>query len=285
MSDQDLVVLAGILQDLSGFPAWADRMQLGHLAFHLLGRLVNDPAGFASDPAFAAADGTSALAVDGAVFVGGSQGGILGGAVSAVTDQWERVVLAVPGIGYNTLLTRSSNWPQYQAVVDAAYEDPLGRAIGLELIQLLWDRGENAAYAQHLTQDPYPGVPAKTVLLVESFGDHQVANVSTEVLARTIGATVTDPALAPGRSSAVEPMWGIEVVTLPTTGSFLSVWDFGTPASPPDNRPPLPPESGTDPHGAVTSEPGVLLQAIGFLRTGEIPDVCGAAPCLGRPLD
>ena len=43
---------------------------------------------------------------------------------------------------------------------------------------------------------------AKDVILLEAFGDHQVANVSTEVLARTIGAAVTEPALAPGRSTA-----------------------------------------------------------------------------------
>lgn len=282
MSDQDLGTLAAILQDLSGFPAQADRMQQGQLAFHLLGRLVNDPAGFAADPAFQSADGTPLLAEDGAVFVGGSQGGILGGVVSSVTDEWDRVVLAVPGLGYNLLLTRSSNWPQYQTIVTEAYPDPQEQTIGLELIQLLWDRGENAGYAQHLTADPYPGVPAKTVLLIEAFGDHQVANVSTEILARTIGATVLDPALAPGRSPDEEPMWGIEVLdALPTTGSYLSVWDFGTPASPPANLPPSSPEYGDDPHGRVAEHLPTLLQAIGFLRTGEITDTCAGTPCQG----
>lgn len=286
MATEDLPTVIATLEELSAFPAQADRMQQGQLAFSLLGRLVNAPDGFASDPAFQTGAGASLLAEDGAVFVGNSQGGVLGGAVSAVTDEWDRAVLGVPGIGYNLLLPRSSDWPEFQAVFDPAYPDPIDRLIVLELIQLLWDRGENSAYAQHLTTDPYDGVPAKTVLLVEAFGDHQVANLSTEVLARTIGAAVIDPALAPGRSPAVEPYWGIEVLDgFPTTRSVLSVWDYGTPAPPTVNLPPLEPEYGEDPHGAGSSEPGVLTQALTFLTTGEVVDVCGGAPCRGRQLD
>jgi len=285
MSTEDLPTVTSILEDVSGFPQQADRMQQGHVAFSLLGRLVNRPDGFASDRAFRAG-GRPLLAEDGAVFVGNSQGGILGGAVSAVTDEWERVVLGVPGIGYNLLLPRSSDWPEFQAIFDPAYPDPVDRMIVLELIQLLWDRGENSAYAQHLTVDPYDGVPVKTVLLVEAFGDHQVANVSTEVLARTIGARVREPALEEGRSEAVEPFFGIDVLDgFPTTESVLSVWDYGTPAPPPVNLPPLEPDYGEDPHGAGSSEPGVLTQALTFLTSGEIIDPCNGGPCQGRQID
>lgn len=286
MATEDLGTVTSILQDVSGFPAQADRLQQGQMAFSLLGRLANDPAGFAGDTAFQTRLGESLLSEAGAVFVGNSQGGVLGGAVSAVTDEWDRAVLGVPGIGYNLLLPRSSDWPQFQAVFDPAYPDPIDRVITLELIQLLWDRGENSAYAQHLTTDPYDGVPAKTVLLVEAFGDHQVANVSTAVLARTIGAAVMDPALEPGRSEDVEPFWGIAVLDgFPATSSVLSVWDYGTPASPTVNLPPTDPEYGQDPHGAGSSEPGVLTQALTFLTSGEVIDVCRGAPCRGRQID
>lgn len=286
MASEDLATVGSALTDLSLFPAQADRMQQGQLAFVLLGRLVNRAEGFAADPAFRDADGNPLLAENGAVFVGNSQGGILGGVASAVADEWQRVVLGVPGIGYNLLLQRSSNWPRFQSIYDEAYPDPVDRLIGFELIQLLWDRGENSGYAQHLTTNTYPGVSPKTVLLVEAFGDHQVANVSTEILARTIGAAVIRPALEDGRSADVEPFWGIETLDgFPTTRSVLSVWDFGTPASPPDNRPPLPPDYGTDPHGAGSSETNLLLQAVTFLVTGEIIDTCGGAPCLGRQID
>lgn len=286
MAAEDLPTVASILEDVSGFPALADRLQQGQLAFVLLGRLLNDPSGFASAPAFGTGDGSSFLARDGAVFVGNSQGGVLGGAASAVSDEWDRVVLGVPGIGYNLLLPRSSDWPQFQAVFDPAYPDPIDRVLVGELMQLLWDRGENSAYAQHLTADPYPGTHAKTVLLVEAFGDHQVANVSTEILARTIGAVAARPALAGGRSLDDEPQWGIAALDgFPTTRSVLSVWDFGTPPPPTVNLPPLSPRYGEDPHGAGTGEPGVLTQVVTFLTSGEIVDVCDGAPCQGRRID
>lgn len=278
MSAEDLPTVGRILADASEFPAVADRLQLGQLAFHLLGRLVDDPDGFASDPAFQLADGSSRLEPDSAVFVGLSQGGILGGAVTAVTDQWTRAVLGVPGMGYNTLLTRSSNWPQFQPTFEGAYPDATDRALVLELIQLLWDRGENSGYAQHLDD--------AEVLLIEAIGDHQVANVSTEVLARTIGATVAPDDPYAVRSDDAEPLWGLERADgFPTTAPFLSVWDYGTPLPPPDNRAPTEPEFGEDPHGAGSDEVGVLTLALGFLTSGEVTDTCGAAPCLGTQLD
>jgi hypothetical protein len=52
------------------------------------------------------------------------------------------------------------------------------------------------------TSDPLPGTPAHTVLMHEAFADHQVANITTEVEARTIGASIAWPALAPGRHTA-----------------------------------------------------------------------------------
>lgn len=286
MASEDLGTVAENLAELSGFPRQADRMLQGQLAFVLLGRLVNHPDGFASHEAFQSDDGSPLVAEGGAVFVGNSQGGILGGAASAVSDEWSRAVFGVPGIGYNLLLQRSSNWPRFQEIFESAYPDPVDGLIALEVIQLLWDRGENSGYAQHLTADPYPGVTPKTVLLVHAFGDHQVANVSTEILARTIGAAVRKPALEPGRSLDVEPMWGIEELDgFPTTRSVLSVWDYGTPPPPPVNLPPLSPEFGRDPHGAGSSETNVLLQAITFLTTGEIIDTCGGGPCQGRRID
>lgn len=273
MATEDLPTVGRILADASEFPAVADRLQQGHLAFHLLGRLVNDPDGFASDPAFA-----GALEPDAAVFVGLSQGGILGGAVSAVTDQWTRAVLGVPGMGYNTLLTRSSNWPQFQPTFEGAYPDATDRALVLELIQLLWDRGENSGHAQHLDD--------AEVLLIEAIGDHQVANVSTEVLARTIGATVAPDDPYAVRSDDVEPLWGLARADgFPTTAPFLSVWDYGTPLPPAGNVAPTEPAFGEDPHGAGSEEVGVLTQALGFLTSGEIADTCGAAPCLGVQID
>jgi hypothetical protein len=186
--------------------------------------------------------------------------------VSAITNEWDRVVLGVPGINYSLLLTRSSNWPRFQTVFDAAYPTSVDRLLALELIQLLWDRGENQGYVQHLVSDTYDGITPKSVLMVQAFGDHQVANVSTEVLARTLDAVAQSPALGDGRSPDVEPFWGIDPIEgTPTDGAVVALWDFGTPAPPPVNLPPTEPEFGEDPHGAGSDETRVIEQAFAWL--------------------
>ena len=98
----------------------------------------------------------------------------------------------------------------------------------LSLIQTLWDRGEPNGFAQRLTDDPYRNTPAHTVLLHMAVGDHQVANVATEVEARTIGARLRVPAVDPAatpracRSTASSRFRGY-----PYHGSALVVWDIG----------------------------------------------------------
>ena len=62
------------------------------------------------------------------------------------------------------------------------------------------------------------------------------------------------------------------------------MWDYGTPAPPPVNLPPTEPEYGEDPHGAGSNEQRVLTQAVGFLLTGELQDVCGTEACVSDVL-
>jgi hypothetical protein len=102
--------------------------------------------------------------------------------------------------------------------------------------------------------------------MVQAFGDHQVANVSTEVLARTIGAVVQSPAIGEGRSLDVEPLWGIDPLDgTVTDGAVLALWDFGSPPPPTVNLPPTEPEFGEDPHGAGSDETRVIEQAFAWL--------------------
>ena len=100
-------------------------------------------------------------------------------------------------------------------------------------------------------------------------------------MARTIGAKLSTPALAAGRTDIDEPFYGIEPVpSLPYTGSVLVVWDYGTPAPPLGNLPPRSPLYGNDPHGAGAGEPRVAQQVDDFLRVdGFFADHCAGGPC------
>src|SRR5207249_8308411 len=125
-------------------------------------------------------------------------------------------------------LTRSSDFSTYATILYPAYPNELQRPLLLALIQMLWDRSDPNGYAHHMTTDPLPNTPAHKVLLHEAFGDHQVANVATEIEARTIGASIHQPAIASGRSYEVTPYYGIPAIpSWPFDGSALVVWDGG----------------------------------------------------------
>jgi hypothetical protein len=279
MAREDIGPIFEMLRDFSGFRMIPDRLQQAHLQFLYLGRLLVHPGGFAAHEAFADAEGASVL--DGElVYVGSSQGGILGGATSAVAADWDRAALLVPAQNYSTLLDRSVNFDEFAVVLADAYPDPVDRQVLLALAQQLWDRGENNGYSQNLTADPLRGTEATTVLLLGAFGDHQVANVATDVLARTAGIPLRTPGLADGRSPDDEPFWGIDTVEQwPTTGSIYLMWDFDQPAPPTAN---VAPRTGDDPHGMAAASTGALLAIVSFLTEVELDDPCpGGAPCAG----
>ena len=242
MSTQDLPNIGSILGDLSNFSSLPDRAQQGFVNFQYLGRLLIHPQGFNNDPAFRFTKGSvtkSVLDIRRLFYDGNSQGGIMGGALTALAVDFNRAVLGVPGMNYSTLLRRSVDFDQYAQVLYANYPNELERPLILSLIQTLWDRGEANGYAAHMTRDPYADTPPHTVLMHMAFGDHQVANVAAEVQARTIGASVRVPAIDPGRHTDFNPYYGMgKFKTYPFSGSGLIVWDSGSPTPPITNTPP-----------------------------------------------
>ena len=139
--------------------------------------------------------GGSALNTQEAFFDGNSQGAIMGGAATAVSNTWSRAVLGVTGMNYSTLLQRSVDFDEYAAILRAAYPDPLQQQQLFGVIQMLWDRGETSGYVQHLTDRAYDGTEAHSVILTIAYGDHQVANVTADNIARTLRMPIYRPIL------------------------------------------------------------------------------------------
>jgi hypothetical protein len=281
LSEEDLGNAASILEDISRFPSLADRLQQGMLDTLFLGRLLVAENGFVTDPAFQAS-GMPVIDPRVLFYDGNSQGGIMGGAVTAVAQDWTHAALGVPAMNYSTLLQRSTDWDTYEAILDPAYPDQTEHALIIGIVQMLWDRGEANGYAQHLTRDPYPDTPAHQVLIHEAFGDHQVANIATEVEARSLGARAHRPPLAADRSRSRHLLWGIEgIYAYPYNGSAIVVWDSGAPAPPSGN---LAPREGEDPHGDPRAAKQARQQKSEFLkRDGRVIDVCGGQPCTAAP--
>ena len=306
MAFQDVPTIVQILQDLSRFPALTDHVQQGFLGFMFLGRAMLHDDGIFSDPAFAG------LNIDrsGLFYDGNSQGGIYGGSLVAVSPDIRRGVLGVPGMNYSTLLRRSVDFDTYahgdfegsetELGLYDNYPNELERPLILGLMQMLWDRSDPNGYAAHMTHDPLPNTPAHDVLLHVGFGDHQVADVTTEVEARTIGARVHRPLLEPGRDRYRDrpypdrpfgPLFdGVDSLGplgYSATGSGVIFWDdgplrqrgTGTAGTPPPYAANIPPREGNDPHEHPRRSPAARRQKSEFLRIdGRIVDVCGG-PC------
>ena len=132
----------------------------------------------------------------------------------------------MPGLRFSLLLTRSTQFPSFGRILYGKYPDPVEQALVNSMIQLLWDRGEANGYVYHMVRDPLPNTPAKTVLLHEAFGDHQVTNVATETEARIIGARLRTRSTRAAAATAcllghqADPRY-------PWKGNALTIFDIG----------------------------------------------------------
>ena len=297
-SSGDIPNIAGnILPQLGRFPELTDRVQQGLLNTLFLGRLMIHEGGFVSDKAFHV-DGTSTasppvLDRSRLYYNGNSQGGILGGAATAVAPDWTRATLGVPAMNYSVLLNRSIDFDTYKLLLNPAYPDPLTQQLALSMIQMLWDRSDPNGYAYRMTDNPLDNTPAHEVLLNPAVGDHQVTTWQADVEARTIGASIHAPVVYDGRWPDVEVAWDIpRIESYPFTDSAIVYWDSGPTRPNPNNPaqllgtdpPPLtntPNRSGVDPHGNPRVAPAEMQMVSDFLRPdaqSRITDTCGG-PC------
>jgi hypothetical protein len=312
MSTEDITNVALILHDISFFASLADRVQQGYLGFHYLGRALIHPDGLQADPAFQDGDGNSLLDIDELFYNGNSQGGIMGAALAALSPDFTKAVLGVPGGNYSTLLNRSVDWegdyltdrvpvalaeqdpeallPSYASFNYTAYPGKVNQQLVFALLQMLWDRAEGNGYTQHMTDNPYPNTPPHQVLFEVALGDYQVANVAAEVQARTVGADFLGSALGDGRhweraytlGYAATPYLFTDFVAAADgtphapSGSAIVYWDSCNPLPPNGNVPPW--DLGQDPHSDPRRDPNALIQKVHFYTTGQIIDVMDGQP-------
>ena len=280
-SEDDLGTVLNSLSDLSNFQRLTDRMLQGFVNFTYLGRAMANPAGFNADPAFQYDAGSGLEPVldnSELYFEGISQGAIMGGALTALSTDFTRSVLNVAGMNYSSLLRRSVDSDEYFELsglgLYANYPSELERPLILSMMQLLWDRGEANGYAHHMTDDPLPDTPQHQVLLQLATGDHQVSNVTAEVEARTIGASVYKPALDPGRHWDVNPFMQLPGIDFgpgpsfdPFEGSALVYYDGG-PTSWFNNGTSFPSAGIECSHGNPATDP---CQGSGVMPADEVP--------------
>lgn len=261
--------------DISAFRAIPERMHQGFLNFLMAMRTLSREAegGPSTKLNQALTNDCGGATIDGAkrYYFGGSQGGILGASIMALTTDIERGLLAVPGQSYNLLLNRSVNFDEFAPQFYGNYDwNALDVQMNLALIQGLWDRAEPTGYSKYIRTNRLPGTPAHEVLIQVSKADHQVTNLGAHIMARTIGGIVN-------LADTIRDVWDIPVVSGEHQGSAMIEIDFGNPDPPITNIPHWD-DNMDDPHGRATELEALGPILVEFYENGTVSNPCNG-PC------
>jgi hypothetical protein len=308
MSDPDVFPsVVPLIGDFSLFHRIPERLHQGFLHHLLLGRLLADPVnGFNSHPAFQlGAGGAPVIDTTQVFYSGGSQGGIFGGAIMAIAEDFDRGFLAVPAANYSTLLHRSIDFNPFFALVNSSYPDKLDQILIFPLIQQLWDRAEPQGYLPHILPGDLSSPPRPHEILIHmATYDSEVSNLGTEIMVRSLGIPQLTPVhrsfvgipemAAPFDGSAfveVDPQRGFSRCHTPGTtdaGAMCTVDadcpGLGDPASRVMCASGIPPLGNAAPpfnngaHGR-TGNPTTGMQIANFLRDGGFVDQFCTGPC------
>ena len=219
MSKDDLGVLLG---DMSAHPANALRFtERVHQA------MANWMVTSAAIPELSKQDafrrpngGPSVLASANPVFMGISQGHILGGVISVLDPRIERAALQVGGAGLTHVMTRARPLGGLLFILRSAVADRLDQMKFIAMMQRGLDRIDPATYAElHRAGGPPGSPPDRRFLLQCGLGDSEVPNLGTFLHARALGMAQLD--------TGTPQVYGLPQVSGPYAGSAIATYDFG----------------------------------------------------------
>jgi len=261
--------LTYVLGDPTKLPWVTDRLQQALvnamvLERTMVGSIVNDPAMTVTG----VAGGAPVADTSKVTYYGVSLGGIMGMSFMGYDPDLSRGALGCGGGFWSALLPRSFDWKLAQLLVGGAYPDALEGQILFSLMQMQFDFSDPATVAPHVIQAPLPGVPKKQILLQMGIGDTQVSNVTSEMIARTVGL--------PLLHAAVTMPFGLTEKTGPLTSAFTT-WDVHSLPVPADTN--MTPATDNQVHQGIRRIPQVQEQIQTFFSTGQVVDTCGGKPC------
>ena len=189
LTERQITSAALSANDLNNSHALVEKLGQSVINFIALEHLVRGPmaAVAASSSSRASRSSTRARST----YLGASLGGIMGGTFMAYDPFIERGALGVPGGAWSLLIERSFAWSPLPVAANGAYEDQL-RVPDPDLAPRLQHGalGSDHHRARACSADPLPGTPAKQILMYEAINDCLVTNLSTEMVARTMGIPI-----------------------------------------------------------------------------------------------
>ena len=207
-------------------------------------------------------------------FFGGSQGGILGGVLSALDPDLQRSVLHVAAAGWTQFMTRSEPFKPFLFLLDLSIEDRLEEQKLIAAWQMYFDRFDPSAYAPYLLDQELPWGPpgraaTRQILLQIVTADSHVANFASHYYARSLALPLVTPSV---RYPSL-----IQERPAPFLGSALAIFDMHQ-----DDSIDLscqPPEEANLGHTTLRVTWQAQQQMDAFLRRGEIINPCGEEAC------
>jgi pimeloyl-ACP methyl ester carboxylesterase len=266
LSSADYANLPGaIATDLNNVYIITDRLQQAHVNAQTMTRLFMTT--MKNDPALQI-DGHAITDASQLYYFGVSNGGIQGTTFMALQPDIVRGTLNVPGGKWSMLIPRSCDFDTFFVLLYSALRDGVDRQVALAVSQSEWDHADAMTFAPHLLKSPLPGVPAKHILVQESLGDAQVANVATRILARTIGLTSLDLTV---------PVPGLTAGTAPLDSAYTQ-WNSNPSPTAPLTDTALAQDNGA--HDSVWQSVTAQEQIHAFLSPGgQVQSVCDAGMC------
>ena len=257
------------VNDMNRAPQLTEKLGQSIIDFIALENAVRGP--MASSPEFSY-NGTPVIDPAHTYYVGGSLGGIMGNVFMAYDPNITRGVLAVPGGVWSLLVERSYAWLALKGAAQGAYPDLADYQLNVAFLGMDFEPYDPITTAAHVLHDPLPGVPAKHILMWYSMGDCLVTNLSTEMVARTMGITLLGP--------AAKMPYGLPPTDGPLDNGINVFDDHPTPLPPDTNTPPTQ-DNGT--HSGINRKPAALRFAQAFLLQDTIVQQCTVnsqpAPC------
>ncbi len=213
-------------------------------------------------------DGAQASVVDptNVVFLGISQGHILGSTFFAYDPFISRAVLHVGGANWSLMFERSNNWLVYGAPLKGAYSNLLNASIMEQVLEMALEPVDGAT----VTDIAIPNTPTKQLLMQTSMHDPAVPNLASFLQARSLGLTLLTP--------SVYVPYGFETAQGTSSSRAYVIVD--------EHPTPIPPETNelfsfdNVAHENPRRRSAIQQMMRDFWRTGSATNTCaGACDC------
>ena len=160
------------------------------------------------------------------------------------------------------MVWRSTAFAQVNSVWAATQPSTQNREFLFALYQAVFDVADPVTYRSVIEDE------GDALLLIESIGDAQVANIASEAMARSYGMAMAGP--------QVYPVWGLDEAPPMFPGSALLQVDTKNGPLPPAAN--LPADGDNGAHGAAVDDPAVQAILGAFLLDGVVDNTCDG-PC------